>query len=357
MSGRGLGLGVVLGLLASCVFAPDLSRYPPCTPGGGCPEGWACLASENLCLPECGEKGPCVDGLPSIPPGDGGTGDAEPDGGGPGSDGGAEALALAPQAPPEAVETASFSHDFKARGGTPPYVFTLIGEPPPGLSLTGGGTLSGTPTRVGDVSFEIEVADQGTPVRRARLPFTVRVRALLRLAGPGILADFPGGKAYVEQLSATGGSGRYTFELEPGYTLPSGLVLKANGEVSGTSSATTGVTVLVRVTDDAASPQTVSRSVQLTPSSCSVAGLCLRTRAVPDAREGTPYGYTFLASNGTGTLTWKVESGTPPPGLSLNPTTGVLSGTPVGAGESSFRVTVTDVFDKPTGVDLRLRVF
>ncbi len=347
-----LGMGVGLGVLAACVFEPDLSRFPPCDAAGGCPSGWACLAGENLCLPRCGEQGPCGDAPPSEEPADGGTVDGGADGDAGGGDGGAPdagppPLVLQPEAPGDSVETMSFSHRFQVRGGTPPYAFTLVGEPPPGLALDGEGVLAGRPTQAGTFPFDIEVADQGTPVQRMRLSFSLQVRALLRVAGPGILADFLNGRAYVEPLSATGGSSKYTFELVPGSVLPAGLVLYANGEVRGTSSATGGATFQVQVTDDAPRPQVAIRTLQLTASSCTLSGtLCLRSRSVPDARVGDAYAYTLLSAFNTGSVTWKVESGVLPPGLSLQATTGVLSGTPTRADEYAFTLSVADVFDK-----------
>lgn len=47
-----------------------------------------------------------------------------------------------------------------------------------------------------------------------------------------------------------------------------------------------------------------------------------------DGREGVPYTATIAATGGGGSLTFTLVSGTLPMGLSLNSTTGVISGTP-----------------------------
>ena len=64
--------------------------------------------------------------------------------------------------------------------------------------------------------------------------------------------------------------------------------------------------------------------------------------SLPNGQVGAPYTTTLVAAPLTCPCTWTVTSGSPPPGLTLNPTTGVISGTPTTAGVHSFFVTVTD---------------
>ncbi|HJW03587.1 MAG TPA: putative Ig domain-containing protein, partial [Azospira sp.] len=56
---------------------------------------------------------------------------------------------------------------------------------------------------------------------------------------------------------------------------------------------------------------------------------------------GTAYSQTFTGSGGT-SYTYAVTSGALPAGLSLNSSTGVLSGTPTTAGTANFTITATD---------------
>ena len=60
------------------------------------------------------------------------------------------------------------------------------------------------------------------------------------------------------------------------------------------------------------------------------------------ALQGTAYLSLFVASGGTGPFTYAVTSGSLPAGLSLNTSTGSVTGTPTSPGTSSFSVRATD---------------
>jgi hypothetical protein len=327
-----MGLAAVLGLGgAACVFQPDLSRFPACDAQGACAEGWTCLASEKVCVPDCGERGPCPADTPSGMDGDS---DAGTDGGTP--DAGPAQLVLVPGSPGVGTETVSYLHRLEASGGTPPYAFSVIaGETPPGLSLGVQGELSGKPTAAGEFRFTVEVVDQdGT--QRASQELSVSIRPVLRLAGPGVLTYFESGKAYKEQLSVTGGKAPYTFELMSGST-PSGIVLRDTGQVDGKSDDGDTPPFDVQVTDSDEPPQTAIRRLQLTSIACSSTAVCIKSSATPDARAGSPYTYS-LQSNPT-PVTWSVvDASKLPPGITLDSDTGVLSGTPSLPGTYDFTV-------------------
>jgi hypothetical protein len=71
-------------------------------------------------------------------------------------------------------------------------------------------------------------------------------------------------------------------------------------------------------------------------------GLTITTRSLPNGTEGTQYSETLAATGGEQPYSWSVTSGSLPEGLTLDPTTGEISGTPTESGESTIEVTVTD---------------
>ena len=63
---------------------------------------------------------------------------------------------------------------------------------------------------------------------------------------------------------------------------------------------------------------------------------------IPGATTGTAYVLSLAAAGGVGTFTYAVSNGTLPAGISLDPVTGQLSGTPTSVGTFTFTVRVTD---------------
>jgi len=68
----------------------------------------------------------------------------------------------------------------------------------------------------------------------------------------------------------------------------------------------------------------------------------ITTTSLPDAVLGEPYSATLEATGGTPPYTWSIIDGSLPGGLSLDPLTGVISGTPSSTGTWDFMVQVMD---------------
>jgi hypothetical protein len=69
--------------------------------------------------------------------------------------------------------------------------------------------------------------------------------------------------------------------------------------------------------------------------------VAISTASLPNATVGQNYNQTLAATGGTTPYSWSVESGSLPAGIVLN-SSGVLSGIPATAGQSTFVVRVTD---------------
>ncbi len=75
-------------------------------------------------------------------------------------------------------------------------------------------------------------------------------------------------------------------------------------------------------------------------SGCST--ISLAPAALPGGLENIAYNNTVTASGGTAPYTFAVTSGSPPPGVNINASTGALSGSPTATGTFTFTITATD---------------
>jgi endoglucanase len=72
-------------------------------------------------------------------------------------------LEITPSSLPSGTVGQAFSTSLTATGGTPPYAWSLVsGQLPAGLTLSGAGVISGTPTASGTSSFTVQVKDSAS---------------------------------------------------------------------------------------------------------------------------------------------------------------------------------------------------
>jgi hypothetical protein len=166
---------------------------------------------------------------------------------------------------------------------------------------------------------------------------------------PTVLPAGVVGSVYGTQtISASGGHGPYTFAVTIG-VLPGGLGLTnqqpSSEDISGTPT-TPGIFVFTITATDTFTGCTGSQQYTLQiPSAPSCPAISLSPTALPVAVLGTPYSQTITAAaipNNTRSYTFSVSSGALPAGLTINPTTGVVSGTPTAVGLFDFTITATD---------------
>jgi|HubBroStandDraft_6_1064221.scaffolds.fasta_scaffold01599_6 hypothetical protein len=157
--------------------------------------------------------------------------------------------------------------------------------------------------------------------------------------------------AYSATITATGGLPPLSWAVTAG-ALPTGLSLAPSTtdtvQLTGKPTVAGTYTFTITVTDAAG----FSNSVQFT---LAVSSLSITTTSpLPPGTVGTIYnssGVQFAATGGNPPYTWSVASGSSlPPGLTLDPTTGLLSGTPTTAGTYNFGITATDNSAPPVPV-------
>ena len=225
-----------------------------------------------------------------------------------------------------------YSQILTAQGGMPPLRWTLAsGVLPSGLTLDLRGTISGTPTTAETQTFTVKVTDAKGATDAKQLNLTVASAVVITTTAlpAGLVGTF-----YQQSLSASGGSGGYTWTLASG-GLPAGLSLAGGGIISGTPTAAGTANFAVRATDRQGSSATANLSVVIN------APLTVSTTALPGGTVGVPYTASMTATGGAGGNTWSVVSGALPAGIGLG-ADGTLSGTPTASGTANFTVQVKD---------------
>jgi hypothetical protein len=141
------------------------------------------------------------------------------------------------------------------------------------------------------------------------------------------------GTPYSNSLTASGGIPPYTFSTS---TLPAGLNLNAStGAIGGTpTAAANNLSVTATVTDSTGTSATATAKINISVP----ATLKLSFPAV-NGYAGTPYTNSLSATGGVVPYTYSIS--TVPPGLTLDASTGMISGVPTS--DSSYQLTATVV--------------
>ncbi|MBO9524200.1 MAG: putative Ig domain-containing protein [Nocardioidaceae bacterium] len=232
---------------------------------------------------------------------------------------------------PNATRNAQYpQQQLTKAGGNAGTWSVTAGTLPQGLSLSSAGVLSGLPVaHTGDYTFTVTFTETGT-ARTASKAFTLTVAgadvAITTLA----LTDATRLTPYELTLAKTGGSGTWAYETTP---LP-GLSLNATtGKLSGTPAMATGTYPVTFSFTETSSKVKVTKALTL-----KVVGedVSITTASLPEATRTESYSVPLGKTGGPGT--W--SSTALPTGLTLNPTSGLLSGTP-GAHTGSYDVTIT----------------
>ncbi|SDG93590.1 putative Ig domain-containing protein [Janthinobacterium sp. YR213] len=337
------------------------------------------------------------------------------------------AIVLSPATVPTATVAQAYPVTaLSATGGAAPYTYAVTaGSLPAGMSLSGAGSLSGTPTAGGTFNFTVRATD--SLAANGTRAYALTVNAPTITVAPTVMPAMTVGLAYSQGITAANGTATYTYAITGG-SLPTGLSLAANGTLSGTPTAAGPYNFTVSATDSSggSGPYTGSRAYSVTvaagapvagavsatvaygssanPITLNLSGGAATSVAVasaashgtatasgtsitytPTAGYGGPDSFTYTASNGIGTSApatvtitvagptitiapstvpaasvgaaysqnvtaangfapygYAISAGALPAGLTLNASTGVLSGTPTAGGSFNFTVRATD---------------
>ena len=255
---------------------------------------------------------------------------------------GAPPLALTTPSPiPNGSIGIAYSFTFAAAGGSPPYTFATTSTVG-GLTLSSGGVLSGTPTTVGTYNFSVQVSDSppaGVPQQTVSKTFLLKIVQPLTITTPSPI-NATLGTSLTVVINATGGTFPYIFQVATGSQLPPGFTLDgSSGFLSGTPTTAGTFNFTVQATDGGGNMTT--KALQMIVTAAAAIAITAPS-TTPTAAAGTTFSLTLTVTGGVAPFTWTVDSGTLPPGLTLNGATGVISGMPTGSGTFMFVIRVTD---------------
>jgi len=227
---------------------------------------------------------------------------------------------------PNGAAGTAYNETLEATGA--PITWSLESDTlPTGLTLSRLGEISGTPTTAGTSTFTVKATNATGNVTK-QLSIIVTATTITTTSLPNGIV----GTAYSQTLTATGGM-QITWSIDTG-TLPAGLALSNAGIISGTPTTEGTSTFTVKATNDAGYvTKQLSITIKVAPT--------ITTTSLPDGTVGKAYSRQTLTATGTTPITWSIDTGRLPTGLTLS-RLGEISGTPTTEGTSTFTVKATN---------------
>lgn len=241
-----------------------------------------------------------------------------------------------------------------AAGGSGDYEWILVDSGGLNLSLSEDGILRGIPSTEGVFGFTLRVSD-GSTIKTRSLTLSISPAADSMeeplLITTNALRTTREGELYAEVVSATGGSGTYTWSLLEGGN--SGLLLSSAGVLSGTSpsNGTYGLTVEV---NDGNRSAVKSLTLAVTEGDQPVL-LTITTNSLPAATT-TLYAAVLEASGGSPAYRWAIVEDPNNSGLAISQN-GALTGTTPAPGNYAITFRVTDQNGLGSSTDKTLTLF
>ena len=254
-------------------------------------------------------------------------------------------FALTINVPPLAITTISplfngtvgvtYSQGFSAIGGIPPYTWAITSGAPGGLTIDPtSGVLQGTPKTAGSFTFTVTVTDSANTAVSG--PFSLLVNPpTINILTAAVLPSGTVGLAYSQTFSAVGGTQPYTWSLTTG-SVPGLDLAPVSGTLSGTPANSGTFTFTVQAKDNAGLIASKTFALTINPAALAITG----PSQIADAMVGSPFSQAISATGGIAPYSWSANG--LPDGLSMDPSTGMISGTPAAPGSFPFTVRVID---------------
>lgn len=232
---------------------------------------------------------------------------------------------------PSGTVGAAYSQTLAYTGGSGSPTWSVSsGSLPPGLVLgSSTGAISGTPTSAGTFAFTVMLSAGGTDTQDLSIAISGPVTPVITTT---FLPDQQLNRAFALDLAYSGPtSGTATWTLVTG-TLPAGVTMNAStGVISGTPTKTGTAKISIRVTVNGVASAPVALKLKIKK---------LQKLALKSAKVGVAASYAPAYLTGDGTPSFSLVSGALPPGLTLNGSTGAISGTPTANATYYFTVRV-----------------
>ncbi len=230
----------------------------------------------------------------------------------------------------------AFSYRITATGS--PTTFAATNLSGTGLTLDiNSGTISGTPGTVGAITTQITAANTAGTSAPVTVTITVTSQAAVPVITSGTSASATVGESFTYHITATGSPTSFAATNLAG----TGFSLDANtGIISGTPGAVGVITTQVTATN--ATGASAALTVRITVTTAVTPAPVVNSARV-NGDVGNELSFTISATNSPSQFA--LSSG--PAWLSINASSGVLSGTPTAAG--TFAATVSASNDGGTG--------
>ncbi|MFH2036006.1 MAG: putative Ig domain-containing protein, partial [Candidatus Zixiibacteriota bacterium] len=228
-----------------------------------------------------------------------------------------------------------FTQQLATTGGTGTIVWSdkngeLAGT---GLVLSTTGLLTGTPATAGTISFTAMATDNvGAFDER---PLSVLINPILDITTTS-LPDGLTYNLYSEQLNSDGGTGTIIWSDKNNDLNGTDFTLSSTGLLSGTPQAPTTITLTARAVD------AIGYSDEQLLAFVVNEGLIISTEQISNWTVGNPYSFQLESNGGLGVKTWGDKNGDlAGTGLTVS-SDGLISGTPINAGDITFIAMVSD---------------